>query len=54
MWPNPKETTDLVTFTVEILNGDFIFFAVKNDSSNDVRAAGFVCYVRALCNGFEV
>ena len=21
MWPNPQETTDLVTFTEEILNG---------------------------------
>ena len=31
----------------------FIFCAVKNDSSNDVIADGFVCYVRTLCNGFE-
>ena len=25
MWPNPQETADLVTFTGEILNGNFIF-----------------------------
>ena len=28
MWPNPQETTDLVTFTEEILNANFIFCAV--------------------------
>ena len=26
MWPNPQETTDLVTFTEEIFNGKFLFF----------------------------
>ena len=25
MWPNPKETADLVTFTEEILNQKFHF-----------------------------
>ena len=25
MWPNPHETTDLVTFTEEILNGNLHF-----------------------------
>ena len=30
MWPNPQKTTDLVTFTEEILNGKFIFCAVKS------------------------
>ena len=25
MWPNPQETVDLVTFTVEILNGKLHF-----------------------------
>ena len=29
MWPNPQETTDLVTFTEEIFNRNFIFCAVK-------------------------
>ena len=29
MWPNPQETVDLVTFTEEILNENFIFYAVK-------------------------
>ena len=28
MWPNSKENADLVTFTEEILNGNFIFCAV--------------------------
>ena len=28
MWPNPQETVDLVTFTEEILKGNFIFCAV--------------------------
>ena len=41
MWLNAQETADLVTFTEEILNGNFIFFVVqdKNDGyskhSND-------------------
>ena len=26
MWPNPHDTTDLVTFTEEILNGKIHFF----------------------------
>ena len=26
MWPNPKETADLVTFTEENLNGKLHFF----------------------------
>ena len=26
MWPNPLETSDLVTFTEEILNGKLRFF----------------------------
>ena len=30
MLPNPQETADLVTFTEEILNEDFIFCAVIN------------------------
>ena len=25
MWPNPKETADLVTFTEEVLNGKLHF-----------------------------
>ena len=28
MWPNPQETTDLVTFTEEVLNGKLNFCAV--------------------------
>ena len=28
MWPNPKENADLDTFTEEILNGKFHFYAV--------------------------
>ena len=28
MWPNPQETVDLVTFTEEILKGNFIFCVV--------------------------
>ena len=26
MWPNPQETTDLVSFTEEVLNGKVHFF----------------------------
>ena len=29
MWPNPQETTDLVTFTEESLMENFIFCAVS-------------------------
>ena len=28
MWPNPPFSADLVTFTEEVLNGNFIFCAV--------------------------
>ena len=30
MWKNPQETEDLVTFTEEILNQNFIFCALQN------------------------
>ena len=30
MWPNPQETTDLVTFTEEILNGKLHFLCSVN------------------------
>ena len=30
MWPNPQETSDLVPFTEEILNGKPIFFALED------------------------
>ena len=33
MWPNPQETSDLVTFTEEILNENFIFCAVEYGSN---------------------
>ena len=29
MWPNPQEPADLVTFTEEIPNGKFYFYAVR-------------------------
>ena len=29
MWPNPQFPADLVTFTGEILNGNFIFCAKR-------------------------
>ena len=29
MWPNPKGTADLVTFTEEILNGKTSFFVQR-------------------------
>ena len=35
MWPNPQETADLVTFTEEILNGNFIFCAARRILSYD-------------------
>ena len=31
MWPNLQETADVVTFTEEILNGNFIFCAMKTE-----------------------
>ena len=31
MWPNPQETTDLVKFTEEILNGKLHFFVQWNN-----------------------
>ena len=30
MWPNPQFPADLVVFTEEILNGNFIFCAVSS------------------------
>ena len=32
MWPNPQETTDLVNFTEEILNGKLHFFVQWNNN----------------------
>ena len=32
MWPNPQETTDLVKFTEEILNGKLHFFVQWNNN----------------------
>ena len=32
MWPNPQEIADLVTFTVEILNGKLHFLCSDGDS----------------------
>ena len=32
MWPDPKETADLVTFTEEILNGKLHFCAVPMET----------------------
>ena len=32
MWPNPQETADLVTFTVETLNGEFHFLCSVKQS----------------------
>ena len=36
MWPNPQETTDLVTFTEEILNGKLYFLCSETSSTNTV------------------
>ena len=35
MWPNPQETADFVTFTVEIINGDLHFCAVHSKRTLD-------------------
>ena len=40
MWPNPKETSDLVTFTEEILNGKFHFFVQCHFSVIDTSFSG--------------
>ena len=32
MWPNPRETADLVTFTEEILNGKVHFLCIEVDN----------------------
>ena len=36
MWPNPQETAALVTFTEEILNGNFFLYAVDTPNSTDM------------------
>ena len=48
MWPNPHETADLVTFTVEILNGKLHFlsseiltFLLKNSENICARSCGY-------------
>ena len=33
MWPNPQFPVDLVTFTEELLYGNFIFFVVTESHS---------------------
>ena len=45
MWPNPQFSTDLVTFTEEILNGKLHFCAVNMVS--------WVCKFTKIWNGFS-
>ena len=40
MWSNPKFPADLVTFTEEIINENFIFCAVK--SQQDSNGYGYI------------
>ena len=42
MWPNPQETTDLVTFTYEILNGKLHFLC-------SVLPSGAWCLISNTC-----
>ena len=37
MWPNPRETADLVTFTGEILNGKLHFLCSVNWARRQVK-----------------
>ena len=51
MWPNPQETVDLVTFTEEILNGNFIFCAVVPGKVKTLVLFGLI--FTALDYGFK-
>ena len=50
MWPNPQETTDLVKFTEEILNGKFHFFVQWN---NNFRLRLTLTVERQILTAFE-
>ena len=45
MWPNPKETADLVTFTEEIVNGKLHFLRSESDT---VRFLNVTWHVRMV------
>ena len=42
MWPNPQETSDLVTFTEKILNGKLYFLCSEE---NDMIV---ICYLEEV------
>ena len=55
MWPNPKETAELITFTEEILNGkiDFLcivfssllIFGLINDIPVNIQEVAFISFI---------
>ena len=49
MWPNSQETADLVTFTEEIINGNFIFCAVLHLEPENSREMNNVPGMGKLC-----
>ena len=62
MWPNLQETADLVTFTEEILNGNFFYvfyifcvalFAVMKFSSSEPCQTSAMASFTKTVNGFQ-
>ena len=45
MWPNPQETTDLVTFTKEILNEILYFLCRANNDPSYRRSLTLKCLI---------
>ena len=50
MWPNPKETTDLVIFTEEILNGKLYYLCRLNFNELVLQSKKFEIKVMNIWN----
>ena len=42
MWPNPQDTADMVTFTLEILKGKLCFCAVSQQDFSPATLVGIL------------
>ena len=44
MWPNPRETADLITFTGKTLNGKLHFLCSGNEFKKGMIKSGYFIY----------
>ena len=50
MWPNLKETADLVTFTEEILNGKLHFLSSETSNIQNIYNMIYIMFLNKLEN----